>query len=488
MRRFFRERREKREIAQAVGREGKRRIFSWIHVFRGEAEALIPNDETKLAADIAKGCFSCVGQSHSYNGVQIVPGINAMMMPEGGFKNLSYDPATGIATVGASISVRTCKEFLLTHDRRLLNSGNFMAQTVVGALMTGTHGFGERAVMADAIHALTFLDGNGQRVRLQRGDADFPYVALSFGTIAPIIEIEIETVPTEAFISNSHINRLSKLRELQQGTIASNWCVLPYSDPEDPMMMLHALAHCAVAERVPEKKSGGGIFAPIARWVIGNYQTLDRFLPMLRRPMQRFLDRLNVKQHTQIQTDPRDLDYLYDPKPGLASERAPDILHGMFSTTYTGYNLAFFVPLEKGPAVVKFIMREADDLRDLGFFLKGIISVREITRTSDVKFAANHREPMAAIDLFADPRDYAWLERLQRLVLQYEPATRPHFGKSALMPEFRSSLGQDDLDRLMDIHRQHYPKANLMFSERVRAFLDVGKPLPGEAAADAMLA
>lgn len=480
--------RDKRTIAAAVGNEGKRRIFSWIHVFRGDAEALIPRDEAKLVADIARGRYSCVGQSHSYNGVQIVPGVNAMIMPEGGLKNLAYDAATGIATVGASVTVRQLKEYLLTHDRRLINSGNYMAQTVVGALATGTHGFGERAVMADAVVAVTFLDGSGQRVRLAKGDPEFAYVALSFGTIAPIIELEIETVPIEAFISTSHVNRLSKLDELKGDCIAANWVVLPYTDPEDPVMMLHALGHCAAAKRVEDKKSGGGIFGFIARAIIKRYQWLDKWIPPLRRPLQRFLDRLDVTQRSQIQTDPRDMDYLYDPKPGLASDRAPDILKGCFSTTYTGYNLAFFVPLDKAPAVVKFIMREADDLRDLGFFLKGIISVREMPGTSDLVFAANHREPMAAIDLFADPRDYAWLERLQRLVLQYEPMTRPHFGKSALMPEFRDSLGQNHLDRLMAIHRQHYPDGNLMFSERVRAFLDVGKPLAGEPAADAMLA
>lgn len=477
----------RRAIARAEGHEGPRRIYSWIHVFRGEANARIPTDAGKLAGDMVQGLYSCVGKSHSYNGVQVVPGVNAMIMSEGGLKQTAYDPATGIATVGASVSVRELKEFLLTHDRRLINSGNYMAQTVVGALATGTHGFGERGVMADAVVALTFLDGEGRPITLKRGDADFPYVALSFGTIAPIIELQIETVPIESFISTSHINRLSKLRELQQGTIASNWAVLPYTDPEDPVMMLHTLAPSHAAPRKANVRKGGGLLAPFANWIIGRYQWLDKWIPPMRRPLQRLLNKLNIVRRDQIETDPRDMDYLYDPTPGLASDRPPNILRGCFSTTFTGYNLAFFVPLEKAPAVVKFIMREADDLRDLGFYLKGIISVRELTGTTPLVFGANHREPVAAIDLFADPRDYAWLERLQRLVLQYEPTARPHFGKSALMPEFRDSLGQAELARLMDIHRTHYPQKSLMFSERVRAFLDVGRPLAGHAAADSGL-
>ncbi len=480
--------RKQRRLEKQAGTEGKRRIASWIHVYRADADARIPADEAKLAGDMAEGCYSCVGTSHSYNGVQIVPNIRAMMMEEGGLQTTAFDPATGIARIGASVTVEECKLFLLRHKRRLLNSGNYMKQTVVGALATGTHGFGERGVMADAVTAVTFLDDSGRRLRVARGEPDFAYVALSFGTIAPIVELELETAPIEAFISTSYVDRLSALHDLQEGTIASNWCVLPYSNPDDPVMMLHTLAPCDARVETQSEKKGGGFFAPFARAIIGRYQWLDRWVPKLRRPLQRLICRLDVRQVDRTTTDPEDLDYLYDPKKGQAKDRAPSILRGCFSTTYTGYNLAFFVPLDKAPAIVKFIMLEADNLRDLGFFLKGVISVRELTGSSDLVFAANHAGPVAAIDLFADPRDYGWLERLQRLVLQYEPATRPHFGKSALVPAFRESLGEHHLDRLMAIHRKHYPNGRLMFSEQVRAFLQTGKALPGEAAAEAKLA
>ena len=485
---IYRRTMQRRADAQAVGKDGKRWIRSWINVFRTETEARVPADEAQLGKLIADGCFSCIGKSHSYNGVQVIPGVTAMMMREGGLKTLSYDPATETVRVGASVSVRELKLFLRDkHRRGLLNSGNYMEQSVIGALATGTHGFGPRAVMADSIVELTFLDGAGQRVTLKRGDADFAYVALSFGTIAPMIELVLETKPLESYISTSSMSRLSKLDELKQGSIAANWAVMPYTDPDDPVIMLHALAECHEADSLvahPKPKGGGGKFAA---WFLRRYYAFDRFLPGFRRPMQRFIDWLDLKQSERVITDPDDLDYLYDPKPGLKENRAPSITRGLFSTTYTGYNLAFFVPLEKAPAVVRFIIRETDALRDLGFYLKGIISVRELTGEAGPVFAANATRPMAAIDLFADPRDYAWLERLQRLVMHYEPETRPHFGKSALGPDFCNALCRPHLDELMRIHRRHYPQGNLMFSERVRAMCDVGRPLPGVAAADAGL-
>ena len=486
---IYRRSMQKRADARAVGTDGKRWIRSWINVYRTETEARVPADETQLCKLIGEGIYSCVGKSHSYNGVQVVPAVTAMMMREGGFKTLAYDPASGTVRVGASVSVRELKTYLRdAHGRGLLNSGNYMEQSVIGALATGTHGFGPRAVMADSIVELTFLDGAGKRVTLRRGDPDFPYVALSFGTIAPIIELVLETKPLEPYLSVSSMTRMSRLDALKQGAIAANWAVMPYTNPDDPVVMLHALAECHEADAIaahPKPKGGKGRFAA---WFLKHYYKLDRFLPRLRRPLQRLIDRLDLKQSERVVTDPGDLDYLYDPKPGLKEDRAPSITRGLFSTTYTGYNLAFFVPLEKAPAVVKFIIREADALRDLGFYLKGIISVRELPGGAGPVFAANAMQPMAAIDLFADPRDYAWLERLQRLVMHYEPDTRPHFGKSALGPDFCAALGVSHLDELMRIHRQHYPQGKLMFSERVRTMLGVGRPLPGEAAADAGMA
>ncbi|MEH6683834.1 MAG: FAD-binding protein [Qipengyuania sp.] len=486
---YYRRYCERRADARAVGTNGKRWIRTWINVFRTETEARVPQDEAQLAQLICEGEFSCVGKSHSYNGVQVVPSVTAMMMREGGLTTLAYDPASETVRVGASVSVRDLKVYLRDEHRRgLHNAGNYMEQSVIGALATGTHGFGPRAVMADAIVELTFLDGSGQRVTLKRGDPEFAYVALSFGTIAPIVELVLETKPLESYVSVSSMSRLSKLDELKQGALAVNWAVMPYTNPEDPVIMLHALAECDQAGAIATHPKASGGSGKFAAWFLRRYYKLDRFLPKLRRPMQRIIDWLDLKQSERVITDPDDLDYLYDPQPGLKENRAPSITRGLFSTTYTGYNLAFFVPLEKAPAVVKFIIREADGLRDLGFFLKGIISVREMPGEAGPHFAANAERPMAAIDLFADPRDYAWLERLQRLVMHYEPDTRPHFGKSALGPEFCKTLDTVHLAELMRIHRRYYPQGKLMFSERVRAMLDVGRPVAGVPAADAGLA
>ena len=101
---YYRRYCERRADALAVGTNGKRWIRTWINVFRTETEARVPQDEAQLAQLICEGEFICVGKSHSYNGVQVVPSVTAMMMREGGLTTLAYDPASETVRVGASVS------------------------------------------------------------------------------------------------------------------------------------------------------------------------------------------------------------------------------------------------------------------------------------------------------------------------------------------------------------------------------------------------
>ncbi|WJY18100.1 FAD-binding protein [Alteriqipengyuania flavescens] len=481
----------RRKAAKKRGISGPRELWTHMRVFRCEVDACLAADEAELARLVRGGKYACVGKSHSYNAVQLCPGNSAVMMEESGLDTLKWRgnfDGGGIATVGASVTILELKQFLLTERQRLMNSGNYMGQTVIGALVTGTHGYGETPVMADALQSLTFLDDEGERVTLVRGSRDFNLAAVSFGTIAPIVEVEIRTVPLRSYLSTAHITRMSEKEGLKSGSVAASWAAMPYSDPEDPLIMLHTLHELGAKSQGSDHKPSWFSLAGFVNWALNHYWAIDRLYPVCRRWLHKFADGLDLRKKQTVTTRPDDLDYLYDPQPGAMSERGPEFLRGMFSTTNTAHNLAFFVPLERAEAVVKFIMLEAGKYSDLGFYLKSLIGVRELRGRSDLVFAATHDGPVAAIDLFSDPRDYAWLERIQREVMAYEPAARPHFGKSALGEHFRPALGEANLDDLFQLHRQHFPSRRLKFSEPVRRLLQVGRPTAGNSAADAMLA
>ncbi len=461
------------------------RVESWMKVFFGNAYVTTPASEAELITALAGRPYSCIGQSHSYNGIQVVPGITAVHMGKSQFKDAAYDPATETATCGPSVKVVELKQLLLKHGRRMLNSGNYMEQTVIGALTGGTHGYGAEAVVAQGVTALTFLDGRGQTITLRKGDPDFAYAALSFGMIGPILSVTLRTAPLESFQSDAWVTRLSKKAALARGAIAVTAAFVPYSDPADPLIMLHTLRPRSEGKGPQQTRASVLSMKGLAEFLLRRLWAFDRMVPAFRYWLQRAADRLNLRSHKRIITAPEDLDYLYDPEPLLKSQRPPDLLTGFFSTTFTAYNLAFFVPLERGDEVVRFIMREAQKLRPLGFVLKSMISVRECADASDLPFAGNFGQPMAAIDLFADVRDYAWLERLQRAVTSEFPGVRPHWGKSALVEDFAASLGAEHIAAMRALHQRHYPPGTLMPNEAVRKLFELGEPAPATAIAQA---
>lgn len=460
----------------AAGEDGLSPVTSWMKVFFGNAYVSRPADEPALIAALAGRPYSCIGQSHSYNGIQVIPGITALHMGQSRFDHLSYDPVTETATCGPSVKVLTLKQELVKHGRRMLNSGNYMEQTVIGALSGGTHGYGPEPVIAQAVTALTFLDGRGQKVTLTRDDPDFPYATLSFGTIGPILSVTLRTAPTQSYQSDAWVTRLSKKAVLSKGAMAVSTAIVPYSDPADPLIMLHTLRTATEGKGPRASRTALFSLAGLIDFALRRLWAFDRMFPAARYWLQRAADRINPRTHRRVITARDDLDYLYDPEPLLKSQRAPDLLTGFFATTFTAYNLAFFVPLDRSDEVVRFLMLEADKLRPLGFVLKSLIGVRELPDTSDLPFAGNFDGPVAAIDLFADVRDYAWLERLQRAVTSYFPGVRPHWGKSAIVEDFAASLGEEHIAALRALHLKHYPPGTLTPNEAVRKLFDLGEP------------
>lgn len=468
-----------------VAADGLARVHSWMEVFFGEAHVTRPADEAALVKALAGRPYSCIGQSHSYNGIQVIPGITAFHMGESRFDSLTYDPVTETATCGPSVKVITLKQELVKHERRMLNSGNYMEQTVIGALSGGTHGYGPEGVIAQSVTALTFLDGQGRKVTLKQGDPDFPYAALSFGTIGPILSVTLRTAKTESYQSDAWVTRLSKKPALSKGAMAVTAAIVPYSDPADPLIMLHTLRRASDGKKARASRPPLFTLAGLVDFALRRLWAFDRMVPAARYWLQRAANRLDIRTHRRVITAPEDLDYLYDPEPLLKTQRAPDLLTGFFATTFTAYNLAFFVPLERTDEVVRFVMLEAAKLRPLGFVLKSLISVRELPDTSDLPFAGNFQGPAAAIDLFADVRDYAWLERLQRAVTSYFPGVRPHWGKSAIVDDFAASLSQQHIDALRALHLKHYPPGTLTPNEAVRKLFDLGDPAAASAYAKA---
>ena len=69
--------------------------------------------------------------------------------------------------------------------------------SVAGAVATGTHGSGDAVgSLASAVAAVELVDGRGELVRLERGDADFAGAVVSLGALGVVTALELDVEPT----------------------------------------------------------------------------------------------------------------------------------------------------------------------------------------------------------------------------------------------------------------------------------------------------
>jgi FAD/FMN-containing dehydrogenase len=100
-------------------------------------------------------------------------------------------------TVQAGITLRALNARLEEHGLALANLGSIDAQSLAGAISTGTHGTGRRfQCLAAQVESLELVDGEGKRRRLGHGDPDFDAVVVGLGCFGIVHEITLAVVPS----------------------------------------------------------------------------------------------------------------------------------------------------------------------------------------------------------------------------------------------------------------------------------------------------
>src|SRR4051812_23058355 len=129
----------------------------WSNWSRGQscapAEHLRPGTRAELAAAVARGrTVRVAGAGHSFSGG--VPTDGILLSLERMERVLDVDRAGGLVRVEAGIALRRLVRELHRHGLALPNLGDVDAQSLGGALATGTHGTGARlANLSSAVTA-----------------------------------------------------------------------------------------------------------------------------------------------------------------------------------------------------------------------------------------------------------------------------------------------------------------------------------------------
>lgn len=160
-----------------------------------------PDDEVALAAAVSNaaargGRVKVVGAGHSFTGISRPDDV---MIDLSQYQRIvRVDREANRVTVQAGIGLRTLNRALDAVGLALPNLGDIDAQTIAGAISTGTHGTGARfQSIATAVVSLRIVAGDGSLVIAAPDENPglFEVARVGLGALGVLSEITIQCVP-----------------------------------------------------------------------------------------------------------------------------------------------------------------------------------------------------------------------------------------------------------------------------------------------------
>jgi L-gulonolactone oxidase len=135
------------------------------------------------------------GSGHSFP--PVVSTGDALVSLEDYTGVVEVDTETAQATVKAGTTLHDLNQTLADHGLAMANLGDIDAQTVAGAISTGTHGTGiDLGVLSTQVAKLRLVRADGETVELTPADGDpFRAAQVSLGALGVVSEVTLDLVP-----------------------------------------------------------------------------------------------------------------------------------------------------------------------------------------------------------------------------------------------------------------------------------------------------
>jgi xylitol oxidase len=135
-----------------------------------------------------------VGARHSFNHIADTPGalLSLRALP----RRAEIDPAAKTVTIDGGMTYAELAPLLDAAGWALFNLPSVPDFTVVGAVSTATHGSGNaNRNLAASVARLEIVTAAGERLTLQRGDADFAGSVVGLGALGVVVALTLDLVP-----------------------------------------------------------------------------------------------------------------------------------------------------------------------------------------------------------------------------------------------------------------------------------------------------
>jgi L-gulonolactone oxidase len=163
-------------------------------------DVLTPGTVDEVAAQVKEASgtgrrIKAVGSGHSFTAIAVADDQRLFLHRLAGL--VSVDGP--LVTVQAGMPLSRLNALLAEHGLAMPNLGDIDAQTVAGAISTGTHGTGAtHSTLASCVEAVKLVDGSGEVVTVTKDDEIFPAVRLGLGALGILVEVTLRCA--EAFI------------------------------------------------------------------------------------------------------------------------------------------------------------------------------------------------------------------------------------------------------------------------------------------------
>ncbi|MGC4863674.1 D-arabinono-1,4-lactone oxidase [Micromonospora sp. DT68] len=185
------------------------RWSNWAGNQRGTATAILrpgsPSDvvEAVRATAATGGRIRVAGSGHSFTPIALAD--DRRMELSELETTVSVDVERRLVTVPAGTTLQALNGLLARHRLALPNLGDIDAQTVAGAISTGTHGTGAAyGCLSTFVEALTLVTGTGELLHCSADENPdiFAAARVSLGALGVLIDVTLRCV--DAFVLHAH--------------------------------------------------------------------------------------------------------------------------------------------------------------------------------------------------------------------------------------------------------------------------------------------
>jgi L-gulonolactone oxidase len=163
-------------------------------------DVLTPGSVDEVAAQVKEASgtgrrIKAVGTGHSFTAIAVADDQRLLLHRLNGLVSIEGP----LVTVQAGMPLSALNALLAERGLAMPTLGDIDAQTVAGAISTGTHGTGAaHATLASCVEAVKLVNGSGEVVTIGRDDEMFPAVRLGLGALGVLVEVTLRCV--DAFV------------------------------------------------------------------------------------------------------------------------------------------------------------------------------------------------------------------------------------------------------------------------------------------------